>query len=133
MQSIFSYSPLFCDELHVLGDWETVAGARSGQYYFTGEDVLQVYWQTVNSGLQRNEQRNSNDMDNYVLRFKYIHWLRLDRFEWIFKATVFLILLAIFGVAFMTRMLRLPQKQQRLGDNDLIRRYRRIFKTRKGV
>jgi hypothetical protein len=81
MQSIFSYFPLFCDELRVLSDWETVAGARSGQCCFNGEDMLQVYRQTINSGLQRN---------GYVLRFKYIHWLRLDRFEWTFKATMFL-------------------------------------------
>lgn len=34
--------------------------------------------------------------------------------------------------SFMKRIVKWPQKQQRLGDNDLLRKYHRVFRTREG-
>ena len=132
LHSLFSYFRLFCDELRVLSNWETVARARSGTKYFTGEDIFSVYKKTISTGSPSPNHVDSRDMDDHIRRYNYIRYLHLDYFTWSYKLTMFLLLLFISAIALLKQLFGYPLAPQKLSDNDLLRRYRRLFRTKKG-
>lgn len=133
LSSLFSYFPLFCDEVRVLSNWQVVARTGGGEKYMNGEDMSSVYRQVINGGFnQDNASKPDDDMKIYIRFFKYLHFLHLDYFEWTYKPLMVLLLLAIALLALMKNIFGLPQKEQTLGDNDILRTYRRIFRTKTG-
>lgn len=133
LRSLFSYFPLFCDEVRVLSNWKNIAQVPRGEDYFNGEKMVAVYQQVINGGLNPdNPSKPNSDIETCIRFFNRLHVLRLDYFEWIYKSMMVLLLLAMALLALIKNLFGYRQSEQTLGDNDLLRTYRRIFRTKSG-
>src|SRR5256885_448650 len=98
--------------------------------------MLDAYKQTINISFTIEDQNvnraNSNNMDDYIRRFRYVQRLHLDRFDWTYKTAVLFLLLSTSFLFLIKQAFGRYKKQQRLGDNDFLRRYRRMIRTKGG-
>ena len=84
------------EEQTILNSWEHVSGARSWSKYFTGENMLDVYWQTLIGGcpaLRFQELRDEFvEFDRTSKRFRMLHWVGLQNHRKTYVAASYVVL-----------------------------------------
>lgn len=72
-------------EQTILNDWEHVSGARSRFKYVTGENMLDVYWQTLIGGCPSTEYEELRgqflEFDRTIKLFRMLHWVGLQKYR----------------------------------------------------
>jgi Heterokaryon incompatibility protein (HET) len=93
-------------EQTILNDWEHVSGARSRSKYVTGENMLDVYWQTLIGGCpsaQYEELRGQFlDFDRTTKRFRLFHWVGLQKHRKTYIAASY-VMLTVSAMSDVTR------------------------------